>query len=308
MYFEDDVEDGLSECNFCNDKETLNMHLHLRVLPCGHTICDACHETAFRPVNVKVLACKRCVGLGGEQCNFRRDESIPLYGPDPQVQKELRERHRVLSVYLRLQDDFTGAGVSDKDASEAYNNHLAFVEEVVYKLVHRAEDPEAAEAARREMEEYESTNLTTIKRTQARRKERDTSFGIAPLPWQTLPEPSLHYVAPPVAPPADEASHGDTSGGGRGVPTPGARPRAPHAPGVPPPATARPPMQPQAPAAPVAVENKPEAGEAASGSDAKLAKRAGGYSDRFQKQRDSQAAVAGLRAALARFGPSQDAA
>uniref|UniRef100_A0A7S4NB47 RING-type domain-containing protein n=1 Tax=Guillardia theta TaxID=55529 RepID=A0A7S4NB47_GUITH len=274
----EDVEVALSACSFCQDSSPT---IRLLIAPCGHTLCEPCCGSAFRAN--KVLECKGC----SSPFSFRKEELVPTHGEDPFVRREIKIRHKVLSVYNRQEEDFRSSDVTPAEAKKLYNAYLEEVESIIDRLVNKV-DLDELEA---QLAEHSQNNRDAIVRNQGIKKKLESSFGVAPLDWQIAPgkplfvsekktnhKPDKHVKsAAPTAVPPPARHHAEKLQQKilqqQGV-------QAQQAPAEAPPAEKIARKEPREPAA---------------------ALKAGGFSDSFQQDREQRAALLGLQRALLRY-------
>ncbi|XP_014282532.1 CDK-activating kinase assembly factor MAT1 [Halyomorpha halys] len=128
-------------CPRCRTTKYRNPSLKLMVNVCGHSLCENCVDLLFLKGSG---SCPEChVPL--RRSNFR----VQLF-EDPNVEKEVDIRKRVLRDFNKKEDDFA--------TLEEYNDYLEQVEEIIHNLVNGIDTFET----NRRIEQYKKENRESI--------------------------------------------------------------------------------------------------------------------------------------------------
>lgn len=128
-------------CPRCRTTKYRNPSLKLMVNVCGHSLCESCVDLLFLKGSGSCPECR--VPL--KRSNFR----VQLF-EDPNVEKEVDIRKRVLRDFNKKEDDFA--------TLDEYNDYLEEVEEIIYNLVNGIDTVET----NRRIDQYKKENKDII--------------------------------------------------------------------------------------------------------------------------------------------------
>ncbi|VDN31183.1 unnamed protein product [Dibothriocephalus latus] len=100
-------------CPSCKSSKYNNPQLRLMVNVCGHSLCESCVEVLFVRGSGLCFQCRTPI----RKANFR----YQLF-EDPEVQKEIDIRKKILNEFNRREEDF--------ETMDEYDKYLEQVEEI----------------------------------------------------------------------------------------------------------------------------------------------------------------------------------
>ncbi|XP_037956206.1 CDK-activating kinase assembly factor MAT1-like [Teleopsis dalmanni] len=134
-------------CPRCKTTKYRNPSLKLMVNVCGHTLCESCVDLLFLKGSG---SCPECM-VPLRRNNFR----IQLF-EDPQVEKEVDIRRRILRDYNKREDDF--------ETLDDYNDYLEEIENIIYNLANNIDIINT----NKRIETYKRENREIIQRNKTR--------------------------------------------------------------------------------------------------------------------------------------------
>lgn len=148
-------------CPRCKTNKYRNPKLRLLVNVCGHKLCDNCVDVLFtRPS----AACPECA------TPLRRSDFRIQQFEDLLVEKEVDIRKRIIKIYNKRQEDFSGQG----NPLRAYNDYLEELETIVWNLTNNID----IEETNKMIERYKKENESLIKKN-AVKNSREEAFIIS---------------------------------------------------------------------------------------------------------------------------------
>ncbi|ESO99952.1 hypothetical protein LOTGIDRAFT_230879 [Lottia gigantea] len=130
-------------CPRCKTTKYRNPSLKLMVNVCGHSLCDNCVDLLFIKGSG---ACPEC-GTAIRRSNFR----YQIF-EDPQVEKEVDIRRKVLKDYNKKEEDF--------NTLREYNDYLEMIETIIYNLANNID----VESTKKQVETYRKENKDSIRK------------------------------------------------------------------------------------------------------------------------------------------------
>ncbi|XP_066281217.1 CDK-activating kinase assembly factor MAT1-like [Branchiostoma lanceolatum] len=139
-------------CPRCKTTKYRNPSMVLMVNTCGHTLCENCVETLFARGSG---TCPEC------NVSLRRNTFRIQQFEDPFVDKEVDIRKRVLKIYNRQEEEFSGL--------REYNDYLEEVETIIFNLSNNVD----VELTKKKVEEYQKSNKSNIQRNRSKLSKDD---------------------------------------------------------------------------------------------------------------------------------------